>query len=173
MKTLARTKIYLPMAGMILTAALAMPAAAQQQAPFKGTFQGSDTVTPGMITQSITGVGTHLGQFSSITVLTLTGPAGTGSAHWKAANGDIIYTTVVGSGGHVDMAPCQVLAAQPEDGYARISQFHTITGGTGRFAGVQGIFTVTLYHDVVPRSDGTHGTCGSFSGTIILPSAAH
>ena len=57
MKTITRSNIYLPMAAMILTAALAVPAAAQQQVPFKGTFQGNDTVTLPTITQSITGIG--------------------------------------------------------------------------------------------------------------------
>jgi hypothetical protein len=164
--------IYLPMAALILTA-LALPATAQQQVPFKGTFQGNDTVTPPTLTQSITGIGTHVGQFSSTTVLALTASGGTGSAHWIAANGDSIDTTVVGSPEHVPMSPCQVVGAQPEDSYAKITEIHTITGGTGRFAGVQGSFTLTLYHDVVPRSDGTHGTCGSYSGTITPPGAAH
>src|SRR5215472_10859900 len=149
MKTITRTKLYLPMAGMILTAALALPAAAQTQVPFKGTFQGNDTVTPPIITQSITGVGTLVGQFFSVTSLT-TGPSGgTGSGYWIAANGDRIDTTVIGSGEHVDMAPCQVPGAQPGDSYAKITQIHTITAGTGRFAGVQGSFILTLYHDVV------------------------
>ena len=71
------------------------------------------------------------------------------------------------------MAPCQVVGAQPEDSYAKVTEIHTITGGTGRFAGVQGSFTLTLYHDVVAFSDGTHGTCGSYSGTITLPGAAN
>ena len=164
--------IYLPMVALILTA-LALRATAQQQVPFKGTFQGNDTVTPPALTQSITGIGTHVGQFSSTTVLTLTASGGTGSAHWIAANGDSIDTTVVGSPEHVPMSPCQVVGAQPEDSYAKITEIHTITGGTGRFAGAQGSFTLTLYHDVVPRSDGTHGTCGSYSGTITPPGAAH
>ena len=150
MKTITRTKICLPMAAMILTAALALPAAAQTQVPFKGAFQGNDTVTPPTLTQSITGIGTHVGQFSSTTVLTLTASGGTGSAHWIAANGDRIDTTVVGSSEHVDMAPCQVQGAEPGDTYAKITQIHTITGGTGRFAAVQGSFTLTLYHDVLP-----------------------
>jgi hypothetical protein len=166
-----RPNIYLP--ALILTMALALPAAAQTQVPFKGAFQGNDTVTPPTLTQSITGVGTLVGQFSSTTVLTLTASGGTGSAHWIAANGDSIDTTVVGSPEHVPMSPCQVVGAQPEDSYAKITEIHTITGGTGRFAGVQGSFTLTLYHDVVPRSDGTHGTCGSYSGTITPPGAAH
>ncbi len=172
MKTITRTKIYLPMAALIL-AALAIPAAAQQQVPFKGTFQGNDTVTPPTLTQSITGIGTLVGQFSSTTVLTLTASGGTGSAHWIAANGDSIDTTVVGSPVPVSMAPCQVVGAQPEDSYAKVTEIHTITGGTGRFTGAQGSFTLTLYHDKAPRSDGTHGTCGSYGGTITPPGAAH
>ena len=173
MKTITRTKIFLPLAGMILTAGLAIPATAQQQVPFKGTFQGNDTVAPPTLTQSITGIGTLVGQFSSTTVLTLTASGGTGSARWMAANGDSIDTTVVGSPEHVPMSPCQVVGAQPEDSYTKVTEIHTITGGTGRFAGVQGSFTLTLYHDVVPRSDGTHGTCSSYSGTITPPGAAH
>ena len=169
MKTITRTKIYLPMA--ILTAALAIPAAAQTQVPFKGTFQGTDTPAPPTILQSITGNGTHVGQFSSTAVSGSPGSAQ--SAHWIAANGDSIDTTFVGSfGGHVDLAPCQVVGAQPEDSYAKITQIHTITGGTGRFAGVQGSFTLTKYHDLVNRS-GTNGTCGFYSGTITPPGAAH
>src|SRR5215469_17500836 len=108
MKTTLRSKIYLPMAALIL-AALALPAAAQQQVPFKGTFQGSDTVTPPTLTQSITGTGTHVGQFSATAFLKLTASGGTGTARWIAANGDSIDTTVVGSAEHVPMAPCQVV----------------------------------------------------------------
>ena len=101
-KTITRTKIYLPIPGMILTVALAVSAAAQQQVPFKGTFQGDDTVTLPTITQRITGTGTHVGQFSSTTFLTLGPSGGNGSGQWIAANGDTIDTTVVGSGVHAD-----------------------------------------------------------------------
>jgi hypothetical protein len=38
MKTITRSNIYLPMAAMILAAALAVPAAAQQQVPFKAVL---------------------------------------------------------------------------------------------------------------------------------------
>ena len=172
MKSTTRLRIYLPTAALTLTAALAIPAAAQTQVPFKGTFQGNDAVAPPTVTQSITGIGTLVGQFSSTTLLTLGPTGGAGSGNWTAANGDSIDTAVVGSGEHVDMAPCQVADAQPGDSYNKITQIHTITGGTGRFAGVQGSFTLTLYHDVVPRSDGTNGTCGSYSGTITPPGAS-
>src|SRR5262252_1943794 len=112
MNTITRTRIYLPMAAMILTAALALPAAAQTQVPFTGTFQGDDTVTAPTLTQNIAGHGTHLGRFSATAVLTLTAVGGTGSAQWIAANGDSIDTTVVGSPEHVPTAPCRVVGAQ-------------------------------------------------------------
>lgn len=172
MKTITRTRIYLPIAAMILTAALALPAAAQPQVPFEGAFQGNDAVAFPTLTQSITGIGTLVGEFSSTTVFTLTRSGGTGPGHWVAANGDSIDTTVVASPVPVSMSPCQVVGAQPGDKYDKVTQIHTITGGTGRFAGVQGSFTLTLYHDVVLRSDGTHGTCGSYNGTITPPGVA-
>ena len=51
----------LPMAALIL-AALAISAAAQQQVPFKGTFQGNDnTATHGTIITTGTGIGALVG----------------------------------------------------------------------------------------------------------------
>src|SRR5262245_14825044 len=94
MKTITRSNIYLPVAAMLLTLVLAVPAAAEQEVPFKGTFQGSDTVIPPTtIATAVTGTGTHLGQFSFNHVLTLS--TLTGSAHWVAANGDSIDSTSV------------------------------------------------------------------------------
>ena len=49
-----------------------------------------------------------------------------------------------------------------------ITEIHTITAGTGRFAGIQGSFTVTRTHVVAPSTDGTHVTAGSFQGAITL-----
>jgi hypothetical protein len=40
---------------------------------------------------------------------------------------------------------------------------HTITGGTGHFAGAPGAFTI---HRVVDQSTG--GTSGAFDGTIVM-----
>ena len=127
------------MAAMILTVALAVPAAAQQQVPFKGAMQGYDVDTPGpspgtvVVTTSGTGVATHLGQFSFTqqNTVNLVAKTSAGSARWVAANGDSIDTTVAGS-------------AEPTStsGVFSITEVHTITGGTGRFAGVQGSFTV-------------------------------
>jgi hypothetical protein len=182
MKTITRSNIYLPMAAMILTAVLAVPAAAQHLVPcgpgvapvcFNGTFQGSDDTShePTLI-QSMTGIGTLVGQFSSTTTLTVTASGGTGSAQWVAANGDTIATAVVGTPEGLSTPPCQVVGAQPGDHFLKITETHIITGGTGRFTGVQGSFIVTLYHDVSTPGT-THGTCGSYSGTITPPGAAH
>jgi hypothetical protein len=106
-----RSQIYVSIAAMILTAALGVPAAAQTSctgfAPgcFKGTFQGQDahdTLPPGatsvVIRTTATGVGTRLGRFSLNREVTgnLLNFTAAGSAQWVAANGNSIYTTVVG-----------------------------------------------------------------------------
>ena len=165
MKTITRTNLYLPMAAMILTAALAVPAAAKNQVPFKGALQGNDSDSPGpspttiVATTTGTGIGTLVGQFSftqelTLDLVTLTA---TGFSHWVAANGDSIDTTLAGSGEPTDTP-----------GVFRITEIHTITGGTGRFAGAQGSFTVERLASAV-----TFLTSGSFHGTITSPGAAH
>jgi hypothetical protein len=61
----------------------------------------------------------------------------------------------------------------PGDVVFTITEIHTITGGTGRFSGAQGSFTVHRMH-IVATSDGvTHVTFGWFEGTITSPGAAH
>jgi hypothetical protein len=165
MKTTTRFNIYLPVAAMILTAALAIPAAAQQQVPFKGTFQGNDTVIytaiPPTITTAATGVGTQLGQFSLTNVVTLnSATGGLGVGHWIAANGDSIDSTFVA-------------VAIPGDVVYTVTEIHAITGGRGRFSGAQGSFTVHRTHIVAPSADGTHVTFGWFEGTITSPGATH
>ena len=163
MKTITRSNIYLSMAALIL-AALAIPAAAQQQVPFKGTFQGSDRVPcppTASICTTATGTGTHLGNFSFKQEVTVgANLTDTGSAHWIAANGDSIDTTVAGVG-----VPGPV-------GFT-VTEIHTITGGTGRFSGAQGSFIVHREHVRALSDDGTHVTFGWFEGTITSPGAAN
>ena len=164
MKTITRSRIYLPMAALILTAALAIPAVAKQQVPFNGAMQGNDTDT-GFTNTTVTvltvgqGSGTHMGKFSftqSVTVEFATGHD-TGSAQWFAANGDSISTTITGSGKVID----------PILFVIEIEEVHTITGGTGRFAGAEGSFTVKRL-----ASGKTFLTSGSYEGTITSPGAA-
>jgi hypothetical protein len=169
------TNRYLPIAAMALTAALANPAAAQtscgDSAPgcFRGTFQGEDAhytlppdATSVAITTTATGSGAHLGRFSLVREITgsLVDFSATGSAQWIAANRDRIYTTIVGH-------------AEPSDipgGYLKVTETHTVIGGTGRFTGAHGSFTVEFFHKLeasgVAGGVETHDIFGSFHGTI-------
>ena len=165
MKTITRSNIYLPMAAMILTAAFAVPAAAQKPVPFEGALRGTDKDIGGpdtafVVDTSGTGIGTPVGEFSFTQEVAVNLVAGTetGSAHWIAANGDSIYTTVVGVRAVVDTTR----------GVITITEINTITGGTGRFAGAQGSFTVVRVANLV-----TDAFSGSFFGTISSPGAAH
>src|SRR4051794_15584495 len=105
MNTVTKLGFHLPLAAIILTASIAMPALAQKQVPFKGALQGVEIDTPHggppPVTISVdgtaTGIGSHVGQFSFRYQLTVTDGTATGSAQLTAANGDIIYTTVAGS----------------------------------------------------------------------------
>jgi type IV secretory pathway VirB2 component (pilin) len=166
MKTTTRSNIYLLMAAIILMAAFAVPAAAQKQVPFKGAMQGSDTAhTPGtspgavVVTTSVTGIATHVGQFSFSQECTvnIVVAVETCSAHWTAANGDSFDTAIAGSAEPTTTA--DVLS---------ITEIHHITSGTGQFAGAQGSFILHRLHIGV-----SFFTSGSFEGTITSPGAAN
>lgn len=162
MKGITRSNIYLAITAMILTAALAVPAAAQKLVPFKGSIQAQETETGSppilMGAGSGTGTGTHVGQFSFTFDFTINLANGTaaGSGHWIAANGDTIDTTFVGS---------SEPAATP--GFLSIREMYTITGGTGRFEGAQGSFIVERLVDLA-----TGVSSGSFDGIITSPGSA-
>lgn len=148
---------------MVLTAALAMSAAAQNQVPLKGTLQGRDTDIGGpleafVVSTTGTGLSTLLGKFSFTQQFTVNLNNGTevGTAHWVAANGDSIDMSIVGSGEFTD------------SGLIRITEIFTIISGTGRFAGAQGSFTVERLADPI-----AFVTSGSFHGTITSPGASH
>jgi hypothetical protein len=165
MKTIMKTSIYLPMAAMFLTAALTRPAVADDKlVPFSGSLQAHESATfpvPGTLLAdgSGGGIATLLGRFTETWLFTVNTAAGTGSGpvHYIAANGDDIFTTSVGQ-------------SQPTDtpGVFRIVEIQTIIGGTGRFAGAKGSFTVDRLTDL-----NTGFTSGSFHGTITSPGAAH
>jgi hypothetical protein len=85
-------------------------------------------------------------------------PTSTGAGHLVAANGDTIDTASVIS---ADLSTASL-------GYITVTEIHTITAGTGRFAGAQGSFAVERTHLVESNPDGTHVTFGSYRGTITL-----
>jgi hypothetical protein len=165
MKDVLRSGMYLPIAAMMLTA-FAGPAPAQNQVPFKGSLQGHEIDTPKggpppttlAVEGDVTGVATHLGQFSftyQITV-TLSNGTGQGSGQLIAANGDSIYTTITGSS-----------EATTTPGISSITETDRVVGGTGRFAGAEGTFIVER---LINLATGT--TSGSFHGSITSPGAA-
>lgn len=157
MKAIIKNLIYLQMTGVLLTAAFAGPAAAGQQVPFKGSVQAVesyDVQFPTMFVDTTgSGEATHLGRFTvtwEFTVNLLNG-AGIGSAHFIAANGDSVFTESLGQG-----------EPTSTPGINRVVEAHTITGGTGRFAGATGSFTLERLASM------TGITAGFFKGSIVI-----
>jgi hypothetical protein len=160
---LTKSSIYLAIAAMFVTLALAGPAAAKKQVPFHGSIQGVeiDVVQPPatlLVEGSGAGIATDLGRFTMTYQATvdLSDGSGIGSLQFIAANGDSIFTEFVGQG-----------TPTGTPGISHIVEFNTITGGTGRFAGASGTFTVERLVDLT-----TGFTSGSFNGTITSLGAA-
>jgi hypothetical protein len=108
MKNITKTIMYLQMTALFLTAALAGPAAAEKEVPFRGSIQAVETFDvqfPTLFSHgSGTGQATHLGRFAvtyefEVNIPTATG---TGPAHFVAANGDSLFTEVSGLGNPTD-----------------------------------------------------------------------
>jgi hypothetical protein len=160
MKTRTKTRIYLALVVMFVTLAFVGPATAQKGVPFHGTIQGVETDVVTFPTLSVdgsgTGIATHLGRFTVTweATVNLVDGSGSGSSHFIAANGDSIFTEGTGQ-------------AEPTDtpGVLRIVEIGTITGGTGRFEGATGSFTLERLLDP------TGFTSGSFDGTIVMHKA--
>src|SRR6476619_235816 len=100
MKTITKTVLYLQMTAVLLTVALAGPAAAGKRVPFRGSFQGvdiADVQFPKLFVDgSGSGNATHLGRFTlayELEVDLLTLPIESfGSSVFTAANGDSLFT---------------------------------------------------------------------------------
>ncbi len=161
-----KTFLCLPITALLLTAALAGPASAEEGVPFKGVIEGTEDFTfqvgdPSGIDLLISGSGggnaTHLGNFTT----TWDGDITFGVEFspivrtFVAANGDELYAVGLGAG------------TPPDPDQFVVTDF-MITGGTGRFEGATGSFTVerTVFN-VLPPFTGLE-TVGTFDGTIIL-----
>ena len=151
---------YLALATAVtLLIAVAAPVAASDQVMFKGRLAGTVTVTPldppmASVLIEASGTATGLGSFS-VEVPHLVNQAtriGVGSYIFTAANGDTLTAAFTGEATLV--APAVLT----------MHEIATITGGTGRFAGATGSFTIdrTFYL-------ATGETVGSFAGTISPP----
>ena len=134
------------------------PKTEEQSVPFHGTIQGieiADVQFPKLfVVGSGSGKATHLGCFTlayEVEVDFLTHST-FGSSVFTAANGDNVFTDIIGFG----------TPTENPDVHS-IVEAHTITGGTGRFAGATGAFIRTYFLNLV-----TGVTSGSFAGTIVI-----
>ena len=130
--------------------------AAAAGTPFKGTVNAVETSQVVSPTASVTrnggGTATHLGKYTEHITLQINLPTrhAIGAATFTAANGDTLTATLDGQA---------TPTASP--GVLSIVEVYTITGGTGRFAGATGTFTLK---SVVNQATGV--SSGTFSGTI-------
>ena len=133
-------------------------AAAAEEVPFKGEIQAvesTDLQFPELfVDASGSGNATHLGCFTLAYEVEVDLLAHTtfGSSVFTAANGDNVFTDIIGSGTPTENPDVHVVV-----------EVHTITGGTGRFAGATGGFIRTSFLNLV-----TGFTSGSFDGTIVI-----
>jgi hypothetical protein len=145
---------------MFLTAALSGPAAEAGKISFNGTIEATETVQVfgDPLLFSVFGSGTatttQLGQFTLLyTFIALNSEDVTiGASNYIAADG-IIYTYSTGLGS---------FTSDPD--VVSIVEKHTISGGTGRYAGAKGSFTVNRLVNIVTGA--TYD--GSFNGSIIV-----
>ena len=158
MKTITKTIMYLQMTALCFATAFAAPNLKEKD--FSGSILSSETVDIDFVTLimlvdgSGTGQAKHLGQFTYTfeVVVDLSTGCGVGSAEFTAANGDSLSTTVTGCGG-------------PTDAGFRVVEEHTIVGGTGRFTGASGSFTLDRLLTPIPPN--INVSVGTVDGTIV------
>jgi hypothetical protein len=144
---------------MLTTTALAAPTAEKEHLRFQGTLHALeigvfDPLTGNVsVTANGSGKGTLLGRFTYSYAVVIS-PTSTGTLYYTfvAANGDSLYSIGQGMG-----------AATELPNIFRVTETHTITGGTGRFAGATGSFNIDR---LILQPDGT--TWGTFTGNVVL-----
>lgn len=146
--------LLLVMAG----SALASPKLAGGLVPFKGTMEAQEQGRAEFPTLYVdahgSGNATQLGAYTLSYQVEVNIPTGAAKASLKtvAANGDTIFAEGPGQG---------FPSAEPD--INRIVENYTVTGGTGRFAGASGSFTVLRVLNLA-----TGVTSGTFAGTLTL-----
>jgi hypothetical protein len=136
----------------------------REEVPFKGSGEGVVTartpLTPSFVSllTEATGNATHLGRFTVeiAHVVNTVARTVTGSYEFTAANGDTLIADVTGPYAPTLENPRVLLGVETA----------TVTGGTGRFAGATGSFTVERLLNL-----DTFLTTVSFEGTISSPGA--
>ena len=124
--------------------------------PFKGSFEGSQTVTPGTpplatVAMQGEGTGTLVGRFdiSLPHTVNFATASASGTATIIAADGSRIIASFTGQ---AQVGPIVTIVEQA-----------TVTSGTGRFANAAGSFTIHRTYEPA-----TGRTTGTFEGTLQL-----
>jgi hypothetical protein len=159
MKAITKTLMYLQMAALCFVTAFADPSLKEKD--FSGPIASVETADIDFATLimlvdgSGTGQAEHLGQFTYTYefVVDLATLNGVGSAEFTAANGDSFSTEITAS---ASMVP----------GGNRVVEEHTIVGGTGRFAGASGSFTLDRFVTTIGTTT-TNVSVGTVEGTIV------
>ena len=152
MKTIIQSLLCLKLAAVFLTATLFSSQASAATVPFKASMEGLETPSippsqPALLSAS--GEASHLGRFTFNLEADVSDDlsVATGSVQFTAANGDKIFGSFVGVATAINLP------------IISIEEVITVTGGTGRFAGIEGSITLTRIVDV------TNGfTAGVFDG---------
>ena len=156
------------MTAIFLTVALVSFAVEAGVIRINGTIAGSESYAPFpnpaegiFINGSVMSTDTALGPFTVFYSLPVdfafanTPPGNAGGSRWivgDAANGDSILTCLIGN----NPGSCA-------NGDFHVVETDTIIGGTGRFAGARGSFTLDRCLNLV-----TGETSGTISGTIVV-----
>jgi hypothetical protein len=125
-----------------------------------GTVNCPPTCPPTTLRVSGTeeGTATHLGSFTAVSVdiVDMATSTSTGTLALTAANGDTLYATT--AGGQEEFIPPNISV---------IRVVATITGGTGRFEGATGTFTMRYRGEIDYQSATSIGS-GTFEGYLDL-----
>ncbi len=148
--------------GLLITSAALLASGADL--PFHGTMLGneSSTLSPPHISAEGSGKGTatHLGQFQVTWESASDNLVGHASYEFTAANGDKLTARTEGDG-QADISQYPMVI---------VSETDTITGGTGRFQGASGTFTLTTVIIVLSGTSVTQDSVSSwFDGNIVYP----
>jgi hypothetical protein len=129
--------------------------------PFRGSLTTTESIViapPNLLADGTShGTGTHLGRYTATftAVVDLATSTSTGTFTFTAANGDQLSATFVGS-----------VVEEIAPNVTRVAEVATITGGTGRFAGASGAFTIV--RTITFDEAGGATAVGSFDGHITL-----
>ena len=156
------------MTAIFLTVALVSSAVEAGRIPINGTIAGSESTPPFpdpaegfYVNGSVTSTDTQLGPFTQFYSAPLdfaflgTPPGDIAGIRWivgDAANGDSILTCLIGN----NPGSCA-------NGDLHIVETNTIIGGTGRYAGARGSYTLDRCVNFA-----TGETSGTISGTIVV-----